>query len=199
MTNREVAKWLEKDVAPSMLGYFDDLLTTFKLAQDVLERDVPGELIECGVYAGAHCAAIGKAIQLSGQAHRRLHIFDSFQGMPRCSKEDIEFVAANKQPGESNCSLAQVQLNMSRWGIPQEICIYHPGWFQDTVPNCGIDRIALLRLDGDLYESTKVCMRELWPKLEHSGFFILDDYPLSGARKAMHEVAVPQPGYFQKL
>ena len=79
MTNQEVANWLEREVAPTMLGYFHDLLTTFKLAQDVLERNVPGDLIECGVFAGAHCAAIGKAILLSGQTNRKLHLFDRWR------------------------------------------------------------------------------------------------------------------------
>ncbi len=190
--------WL-RAVAQSMLGEYPTLTATFELAKSLIDREVPGDFVEAGVYAGAECAVMAKAMMVTGATGRRVHLFDSFQGMPHCGPEDLEFIEANKQPGEARCSLAGVQTNMRRWGIPESLLVYHPGWFQQTLPCDDPAVIALLRMDGDLYESTKPCMAHLYPKLSVGGWAILDDYPLSGARKAMHETVIPQPVYWQRV
>ncbi len=89
-------------------------------------------------------------------------------------------------------------MDFKEWGIPDELLMYHPGWFKDTVASMMQTPIALLRLDGDLYESTKVCAETLYPLVSPGGWIIVDDFSLSGARKAFLEV-VPDtgPAYFQ--
>ena len=135
MPTAELKAWLD-DVAVSMLGYYDTLLSTLRLSQDVIERGIPGDLVECGVYAGAECAVMAKAIMLSGVTDRKAHLFDSFQGVPPCGPEDIEFVTEKAAPYQASCPMADVQRNMQRWGIPEDLLVYHPGWFADTLPGC---------------------------------------------------------------
>jgi len=87
---------------------------------------------------------------------------------------------------------------MREWCIDPEILVYHPGWFADTIPTAEIGEIALLRLDGDLYESTRICVEHLYPKLSVGGWVIVDDWNLDGARKAVQELLEPQHVYFQR-
>lgn len=190
--------WLDR-VTFSTLGRRATVSATFDLATALIARGVPGDFVECGVYAGGECAVMAKAIMTSGQTGRRVHLFDSFQGIPRPGPEDLEFVEANVQAGGASCPMADVKKNMRDWGVREDLLVYHPGWFEDTVPGCDVDKIALLRLDGDLYTSTKVCLDHLFPKVSIGGWVIVDDYPLSGCRKALHECVMPQPIYFNKV
>ncbi len=191
-------RWLRR-VAVSMLGEYPTLTATFELAKSLIDREVPGDFVEAGVYAGAEVAVMAKAIMFTGATGRRVHLFDSFQGIPQPGPEDLEFLAAGTQAGGASCPMADVKRNMRAWGIPDELLVWHPGWFDETLPGCDLGPIALLRLDGDLYESTKPCMQHLYPKLSVGGWCIVDDYPLSGCRKALHETILPQPIYFQKV
>ncbi len=168
------------------------------MAEDVIRRGIPGDMVECGVFAGAQCAVMAKAILLAGDK-RRVHLFDSFAGMPQCGPEDHEFIRSNKRPGEACQTIEDVKRNMAEWQIPDEMLVYHKGWFADTVPNSETGPIALLRLDGDLYESTKVCMTHLYPRVSMGGWVIVDDYHLSGCEKAVREIVAPHPIYFQRL
>ena len=175
--------------------------TTYKLAMDVIQRGIPGDLVECGVYAGAQCAAMAKALMETSwrKEYRRVHLFDSFAGIPKPGPEDQEFMQHGTPAGDAACSLEQVVANMREWHIPNDLLVYHVGWFHDTLKNSIPPQIALLRLDGDLYESTRDCMQMIYPRLSKGGWCIVDDFPLTGCRKAVFEVIIPQPMYFQKL
>lgn len=192
-------------VAESALSSRATLDASYMLAWEVVARKIPGDIVECGVFAGANAAAMARAIldanKLSWEeSNIRIHLFDSFTGIPQAGPEDKEFLEAGHPAGLSACSLDQVKANMRHWGIPDDLLVWHPGMFQDTMPGIefDIDQIALLRLDGDLYESTKVCMEYLYPLVSKGGWVICDDYQLSGARKAVHEVVMPGPIYWVK-
>ena len=79
----------------------------------------------------------------------------------------------------------EVRANFQRYGLLDDQVRFLPGWFKDTLPNAPIDRIALLRLDGDLYESTIEALDALYPRLSPGGFCIIDDYALEGCRRAV--------------
>jgi O-methyltransferase len=181
------------ELAPSALSYRWTLLDSYHAAKRVIEEGVPGDFVECGVYAGAQVAAMAHAIIETGDlSNRRIHLFDSFSGIPKAGPEDVEFLAAGHQDGLSACSLEKVQSNMVRWGVPLHLLVYHRGLFDMTVPRVAREfatsgSIALLRLDGDLYRSTKVCIEHFYPLLSKAGICIVDDYALSGARKAVDE------------
>ncbi len=192
-----MSSWLDR-FSIYALTHHDSVAATFQMAEDVIRRGVPGDMVECGVYAGAQCAVMAKAIMLSGGG-RRVHLFDSFEGMPQCGREDLEFIRCNKKPREAAYSIEGVKRNMYDWQIPDDMLVYHHGWFSDTVPKCETGPISLLRLDGDLYESTQVCMKYLYPRVSMGGWIIVDDYHLSGCEKAIREVVEPHPIYFQRL
>lgn len=204
-------QWLEM-VKYSGLGDTETFEATYDICRAVLERGVPGDFVECGVYAGAQAAIMAKGLQDHvNQPHvqewpltRRVHLFDSFAGIPAPGAHDPEL--AQNVGGESAVSLEDVKANMKRWGIPDELLVYHAGLFEDTMEDVGdtfdipwsIKAIAVLRLDGDLYESTKVCMEHLEPLVSRGGWIIVDDFNLSGCRKAVMEHSIPAPIYYRK-
>lgn len=192
--------WLD-NVALAALSSKETLLTTYDLALNVIECGIPGDLVECGVYGGAQCAAMARAImEMEKPTRRRVHLFDSFEGMPAPGPEDTEWIAAGHPLGISLCSLEAVKDHMTEWGIPEELLVYHPGWFEDTLPLAGHGPIALLRLDGDLYASTKLCLKHLYYRLAPGGWMIVDDFVLNGTRRAVEEFMQGNypPVYWQK-
>jgi O-methyltransferase len=212
-------EWLDR-VAQTALCYRETLEATYDIATSLLSRGIPGDFVECGVFAGSHCAVMARAIMdynLHVRANERpdvrstardlrgmrVHLFDSFTGIPQAGPNDIEFLEAGKKPGESTCSRAQVEAYMKEWGIPSELLVYHEGLFSETIPTFVLAAnlikvpIALLRLDGDLYESTKVCVEYLLPLVSRGGWVCVDDFNLSGCRQALLEKVVPAPIYWR--
>lgn len=173
---------------------------TFELTQDLIKRDVPGDFVECGVAFGAQIGAMAYACQMMG-VKRTFHLYDSFEGIPLAGPKD------SVQPGIGKIShdvtkplrerlvssgvtvhdLESVKKNVASWGLTDQTFVFHKGWFQDTLPNNTIDKIAFLRLDGDLYESTEVCFRYLGDKVSKGGYICIDDYHLLGAKTATDE------------
>ena len=167
--------------------------------KQVLDQNVPGCFVECGVWKGGSSAIMALAIKNAGQ-ERHLHLFDSFEGLPEPTEKDGDY-AATYSGGRNQGKLATV--NHCRAGLddvrhliideikmPQELAHFHVGWFQNTIPvDAGqLGPIALLRLDGDWYDSTKICLEHLYPLLSPGGILILDDYFCwEGCRKATDE------------
>lgn len=180
------------------------LYNTYQLSVECIKKDIPGDLVECGVAAGAHPAAMALACQQLEVA-RKIHLFDSFQGIPLASpNDDVQpgigtkpavALAAQKQEdflvssGICCFSVDQVKRHMTELGINQTNLIYHPGWFQYIIPtdHALIKQIAVLRLSGSLYESTKVCLKYLYSKVSKGGYVIAADYGSFGCKKAIHE------------
>lgn len=170
---------------------------TYLAARDIVQRGVPGAFVECGVANGAQVCSMAEA---NGSNPREFHLFDSFQGIPMAGPNDHDqpgigkFVVDQNLPlrerlvssGISSSSVNNVKSNLAKHGFGNGYK-FHVGWFQDTVPVVETGPIALLRLDGDLYESTKVCLEHLFNKIVPGGAMILDDYPLAGSRKAWEE------------
>lgn len=169
---------------------------SFHLAEICCQENIEGDFVECGVFAGTQIAAMALANQLYNK-EKILHLFDSFEGIPQAGPNDDETITscigkgdgkgALVSTGISSCSVKQVEQHMREWRIDADALRYHKGWFQDTVPKANIKTIAILRLDGDLYESTKVCLEYLHPLVSKNGYVIIDDYALTGCRKAVDE------------
>lgn len=160
------------------------LRNSYALTQRVLAEQVPGDLVECGTFAGAQIAAMHRACVDAGQS-RPIQAFDSFKGIPPAGEKDLEF---QQVPAwRSACGLENFNKFMRQWGVRNVTT--HEGMFDATVPQYAKQGrpIALLRLDGDLYDSTRVCLEHLYPLLSDGGFCIVDDYALSGCREAVHE------------
>lgn len=167
--------------------------------QQVLNRDVPGCFVECGVWKGGSSAIMALAIKHTSQK-RHLHLFDSFEGLPEPTEKDGAAAAAYSG-GRNKGKLAAI--NQCRAGLDEvrhlildvvkvnnEFAHFHVGWFQNTIPTDAgqLGPIALLRLDGDWYDSTKICLEHLYPLLSPGGVIILDDYFCwEGCQKATDE------------
>jgi O-methyltransferase len=125
-----------------------------------------------------------------GDRERVVWAADSFQGLPRPEERypqdrlDKHWQLADVL----GVSLSQVQTNFSRYGLLDGQVRFLEGWFKDTLPQAPIERLALLRLDGDLYSSTIDALEALYPKVSSSGYVIVDDYgAVTGCRQAVDD------------
>jgi O-methyltransferase len=145
---------------------------------DVIARGIPGDLIEAGVWRGGASIFMRAILRALGDTGRHVWVADSFRGLP---KPDAEHYPADT--GDRHwtsrplaVSLAAVQRNFERYGLLDDRVHFLEGWFKDTLPNAPFERLAVMRLDGDMYESTIDALRALYPKLAVGGYVIIDDY-----------------------
>ena len=146
--------------------------------EDVIERAVPGDLIETGVWRGGAAIFMRGVLKLRGVTDRVVWAADSFEGMPSPNAEKYPQDATYRfhDHKELAVSLEEVQNNFRRYGLLDDQVRFLKGWFRDTLPSAPIRRLAVLRLDGDLYESTIDALTHLYPKLERGGYAIIDDF-----------------------
>lgn len=170
---------VSRDGLSSLPSYW----ATYALTRAVIEAGVPGDLVECGAHRGNHCAVMAMTARELG-SKKRVHLFDSFEGLPPGTAEDGPEWA---EGGIARCDLKSAHRLMKQCGVDDDRLVWHVGWFEKTVPAAKIPQIALLRLDGDLYESTAVCMEHFYDKIPHGGWCIVDDWNLPGCRKAVME------------
>ena len=173
---------------------------SFDLATECILKGIEGDFVECGVAAGAQVGAMAFACQKLG-VKRTFHLYDSFEGIPLAGPKDAEQPGIGKITHDKNKSLRErlvssgitvhgeysVRNNIKRWCLDDQNWVFHKGWFQDTLPGNKIEKICFLRLDGDLYESTQVCLQYLGDKVSKGGIILVDDYPLAGSRRAVDE------------
>jgi O-methyltransferase len=156
---------------------------------DVIDQGVPGDLIETGVWRGGSVIFMRAALKAHGDTERVVWVADSFRGLPKpdpTHPDDVE----DKLWSQSTLSvpIEEVRENFARYGMLDQQVKFLPGWFSDTLPSAPIDRLSILRLDGDLYESTMTALRSLYPKLSVGGYVIVDDYyAVRGCRRAVDD------------
>jgi hypothetical protein len=157
--------------------------------EDVLRRGVPGDFIETGVWRGGATIFMRGVLKAYGVTDRKVWVADSFAGLP---KPDGKRYPTDRWVrfdlmGYFTVSEAQVRANFERYGLLDDQVRFLPGWFEDTLPAAPIDKLALIRLDGDLYQSTMDALESLYPKLSPGGFVIIDDYVMPTCAKAVHD------------
>lgn len=155
--------------------------------ETVLRDGVPGDIIETGVWRGGACILARGVLAAHGDTARRVFVADPFEGLPKPE--------ADKHPADSGdthhvhkflaVSQEQVAANFEKYGLLDAQVVFLKGWFKDTLPTAPIDRLAVMRLDGDMYSSTIDALDNLYPKLSSGGFCIIDDYALEGCKKAV--------------
>jgi O-methyltransferase len=164
--------------AETMIG-MQRLTSLQHCIETILAEDVPGDLIECGVWRGGACILMRAVLAAYGDDRRNVWLADSFQGVPRSDPDNYQAdkgIRAEFAAGILGVSEAEVEANFVRYGLLDDRVRFLPGWFKDTLRDAPIDRIAVLRLDGDLYESTIQALDALYPRLSSGGFCIVDDY-----------------------
>ncbi|MBD0844187.1 MULTISPECIES: TylF/MycF family methyltransferase [unclassified Streptomyces] len=156
----------------------------------VLEEGVPGDLIETGVWRGGACIFMRAVLKSYGVSDRLVWVADSFQGMPKAQESshagDRE-LASDRYNAFMATDLATVRRNFQRYDLLDDQVRFLPGWFRDTLPTAPVERLAVLRLDSDLYESTWDTLVHLYPKLSPGGFVIVDDYHIPVCAEAVHD------------
>ena len=145
---------------------------------DVLRRGVPGDLIETGVWRGGAAILMRAVLEAYGEADRQVWVADSFQGLPKPDPARWPAEAGDEHwtRGQLAVPLEEVQANFARYGLLDDRVRFLAGWFKDTLPAAPVERLAVLRLDGDMYGSTMEALRALYPKLSPGGYVIVDDY-----------------------
>jgi hypothetical protein len=209
--NREVPeslinpKSLEVQLQPAWFDHFwfGDALTMCSLKrldniqwciEQCLADQIPGDCIECGVWRGGAVLLMRGVLAAYGVTNRIVWVADSFQGLPPPPAQSVDEglyhfpqVAALDH---FHVDIASVQANFMRYGLLDHQVRFLPGWFHDTLPQAPIERLAILRLDGDYYESTRDTLRFLYPRLAPGGFVIIDDWGIDkicGAKAAVVE------------
>jgi O-methyltransferase len=156
----------------------------------VLERNIPGDLVETGVWRGGAAIFMRAALRAYGDKQRLVWAADSFQGLP---KPDADTYPQDKDDDlwswpQLAVSVDQVKDNFQRYGLLDDRVRFLEGWFRDTLPVAPIDRISVLRLDGDMYESTIVALDSLYEKVSPGGCVIIDDFgSVPACRRAVED------------
>jgi len=155
--------------------------------EDVLQQGVAGDLIETGVWRGGGTIFMRAILKAYAVTDRRVWVADSFAGLPPpdpakypADTDDIHYTLKDLA-----ISVDQVKANFAKYGLLDDQVRFLKGWFSETLPTAPIDRLAVVRLDGDMYESTMDALSALYPKLSRGGYLIVDDYALSGCEKAV--------------
>lgn len=174
--------------APSMIG-LKRMQNVRSECERVIREGVPGDLMETGVWRGGACMMMRAVLKAYGIRDRRVIAADSFAGLPEPSP------GVPVDPGIKLHTIAEfavplevVEAGFRRYGLLDGQVVFLKGLFKDTLPTAPVERLALLRLDGDLYESTRDGLVSLYPKLSAGGTLIADDYYLFEAhRRAVDE------------
>jgi O-methyltransferase len=143
-----------------------------------LADGVPGDLVETGVWRGGTAIYLRGILAALGDAERRVWACDSFEGLPEADAEryPVDVPMRFHEHDQLKVGLEEVQANFARYGLLDDRVVFTKGWFRDTLPTLPVEQIAVLRLDGDLYESTIDALVHLEPKVAPGGFVIVDDY-----------------------
>jgi hypothetical protein len=176
-------------VAHTMVGLqrLDNVQTCI---EQVLNDGIPGDFIETGVWRGGVCIFMRAVLEAYGCVDRTIWVADSFQGIPETTGESHPLDQRLGLHWANDVLAVPIQVvkeNFRRYGLLDDQVEFLSGWFKDSLPEAPIDRLAVLRLDGDLYESTMDALNNLYPKLSTGGFLIVDDYAIPGCRDAVRD------------
>jgi len=176
--------WDWPSKAPSMIGGLR-MENVRSECERVIAENIPGDFVETGVWRGGAAIMMRAVLEAHGINDRRVFAADSFEGFPAQSQADTNFKVGGV--ADFAVSLDEVKQNFARYGLQDEQVVFLKGLFKETLPNAPISTIAVLRLDGDLYDSTRDGL-VLYDKLSRGGSLIADDYFLfEGQRRAIDE------------
>jgi hypothetical protein len=179
----------------SLVGW-QGMEATYDCTKRVIDEKVIGDFVECGVAQGGSALLIALINQKFGDGARRLWLFDSYEGLPDPTLEDFKGgkTGEHVRPLPKGSCLGTIEevsrLLFESYGLPRGSIELVKGWFQATLPvtRARVGPVALLRLDGDWYESTKVCLETMFDQVSERGYVILDDYfTCFGCKRATDE------------
>lgn len=145
---------------------------------EVVRKNIPGDLVETGVWRGGACIFMRAVLRVYRDRTRVVWAADSFEGLPRPDDRYPQDVDDRLWDFDHilGISLDEVKANFVRYDLLDEQVRFLVGWFKDTLPTAPIKQLAVLRLDGDMYSSTMDALQNLYHKLSPGGYVIVDDY-----------------------
>jgi hypothetical protein len=194
------AKEIVRAVRPWTMTGADKVYALIQAVRYVTRHRIPGDVVECGVWRGGSMQAAARTLLAMNDTSRDLHLFDTFEGMPAPSERDVrrsdertaEELLAEEERERSLvwavATLEDVREGFAQIPYPSERIHFVKGRVEDTIPGHAPERISILRLDTDWYESTRHELEHLYPRLSPGGVLMLDDYGYwEGAREAVDE------------
>jgi O-methyltransferase len=181
--------WDWPSVAFTMIGT-KRLANVRLLLESVLGEKVPGDFVETGVWRGGACIMASAVLKAYGVTDRRVVACDSFEGLPPPNVDEYPSDQGSDfhTYPDLAVSLEQVKANFAKYDLLDDQVVFLKGWFRDTMPMVPSEQIAVLRLDGDMYESTIDPLRHLYDRVPTGGFVVIDDYHVvPAAKKAVHD------------
>ncbi len=158
---------------------------------DTIKNNIPGDLIETGVWRGGSVIFMRALLKAANITDKIVWVADSFEGLPKPDEQKYEADKGDDHHTLSHIlaiSQEEVKYNFEKYGLLDEQVKFLKGWFKDTLPTAPIQQLSVLRLDGDMYESTINALDSLYPKLSKGGYIIVDDYgAVEGCKIAIHD------------
>lgn len=195
---------LHKSIIESVKEYTmtsnERIYTLIEALKYISNNNIEGDIVECGVWKGGSMMAVANTLLSLNDVNRKLYLYDTYDGMSEPTEIDID-CAGNEAKDMLNSQvksetdfiwayspIEKVKSNILKTGYPSDLIHCVKGKVEDTLLNNSIDKISLLRLDTDWYESTKIELELLFPKLQKGGILIIDDYGhWEGSKKAVDE------------
>lgn len=160
------------------------------LTDRVLMDNIPGDIIETGVWKGGASAMMRGVLKARGITDRKVYLADSFEGLPPPNEEEFPADTGSRfhTRGRLRVGTDIVRKTFEAYNLMDDQVEFIVGWFKDTLHKLEVEQFALVRLDGDMYESTIQAIEALYPKLSTGGFLIVDDYGgIEACRTAIHD------------
>jgi O-methyltransferase len=157
--------------------------------ETTINENIPGDYIETGVWRGGACIMMRAVLAAYGETDRIVYVADSFAGVPPPNRRRYPADRGRNfyKYKQLAVPLEEVQANFATYGLLDDQVRFVKGLFSDTLPKLDAPRFALIRLDGDLYESTMDALNALYPRLSPGGFVVVDDYAMRSSRTAVHD------------
>ena len=159
------------------------------LLLQAIHDGIEGDFIETGVWRGGACIYAKGILRAMGEKDRRVFVADSFKGLPPPDPQQYPADAGDVHHEYEQLAISRhaVEDNFRRYGLLDDQVVFLEGWFKDTLPVAPIEKLAVLRLDGDMYESTIQTLDALYHKVSPGGYVIIDDYILKPCAHAVDE------------
>jgi O-methyltransferase len=184
----------------------EGLWSTLSAAKYVCENRIAGDFVECGVWRGGNAIIAAEIFRRYG-SEKKVFLYDTFSGMTEPTQEDkglldgqpaiTQFLESDEGTHNEWCyaSIGEVHSNFAERGLLDSNIVFVQGDVAETLKEGRFlpDAISILRLDTDFYESTKIELETLYPRLSKRGCIIVDDYGFwSGSKKATDEYFASQ-------
>jgi O-methyltransferase len=196
----EEQRCLVEAVKPYTMTSIERIVCLINAVTYIADNRIEGDIAECGVWRGGSMMTVALTLLTLGDTSRKLYLYDTFEGMSEPTEVDksLDGVSAAAQMNQENgkwcyASIEDVERNIFSTGYPKENIFLVKGKVEDTIPKTLPEKLSLLRLDTDWYESTKHELNHLFPLLDPEGVLVIDDYGhWQGSRRAVDEYFAEQ-------